>query len=151
MQTEDERRYLDFPENGSRIVWDRVIQGWIMSQKSKEFLEKMQEFFPSTREEYNESIKEYGEILETVVIEDIFMPRIIMLLAENEKSELLKNVFRYFEEIVNGNDLDLVSVFSVTVLECLGNDKRILETAKQYMGPKTMLLQIEADRALGRN
>lgn len=151
MQTEDERRYLDFPENGSRIVWDRVIQGWIMSQKSKEFLEKMQEFFPSTREEYNESIKEYGEILETVVIEDIFMPRIIMLLAENENSELLKNVFRYFEEIVNGNDLDLVNVFSVTVLESLGNDKRILETAKQYMGPKTMLLQIEADRALGRN
>lgn len=104
MQTEDERRYLDFPENGSRIVWDRIIQGWVMSQKSKEFLEKMQEFFPSTREEYNESIKEYGEILETVVTEDIFMPRIIMLLAENEKSELLKNVFRYFEEILNGNE-----------------------------------------------
>lgn len=151
MLTEDERRYLDFPENGSRIVWDRVIQGWIMSQKSKEFLEKMQEFFPSTREEYNESIKVYGEILETVVIEDIFMPRIIMLLAENVNSELLKNVFGYFEEIVNGNDLDLVNIFSITVLESLGNDKRILETAKQYMGPKTMLLQIEADRALGRN
>ena len=54
----------------------------------------------------------------------------------NENSELLKNVFGYFEEIVNENDSNLVNVFSITVLESLGNDKRILETAKQYMGPK---------------
>lgn len=55
----------------------------------------------------------------------------------------------YFEEIVNENDPNLVNVFSITALESLGNDKRILETAKQYMGPKTMLLQKEADRRLG--
>lgn len=122
-----------------------------MSQKSKEFFEKMQEFFPLTREEYIESIKEYGEVLETVVIEDIFMPQILMLLAKNENPELLKKVFRYFEEIVSGDDTDLINVFSITVLEILGNDKRILESAKQYMGPKTTWLQIEADRRLGRS
>lgn len=88
-----------------------------MSQRSKEFFGRMQEFFPSTREECTESIKEYGEVLETVVIEDIFMPRVL---------ELLKKVFDYFEE-------------------------RVLETAKQYMGPETALLQIEADRQLGRS
>ena len=110
----------------------------------------MQEFLPSTREEYYESIKEYGEVLETVVIEDIFMPKILMLLAKNENSELLKNIFSYFEEIVDKNDSHLVNVFSITVLEILGNDKMILDIAKQYMGSKTARLQIKVDRELGR-
>lgn len=122
-----------------------------MSQRSKEFFGRMQEFFPSTREEYTESIKEYGEVLETVVIEDIFMPRVLELLAENKNPELLKKVFDYFEEIVNGDDSDFINILFITVLEILGNDKRVLETAKQYMGPKTALLQIEADRQLGRS
>lgn len=121
-----------------------------MSQKSKEFFEQMQEFFPSTREEYIKSIKEYGEVLETVVIEDIFMPQILQLLAKNDHSKLLKKVFDYFEEIVNGDDSSLINVLSITVLEILGNDKNILATAKQYMGSKTALLQIESDRRLGR-
>ena len=46
-----------------------------MSEKTEIFFEKMQEFLPSTKEAYIESIKEYGEVLETVVIEDVFMPR----------------------------------------------------------------------------
>lgn len=122
-----------------------------MSQKSKEFFEKMLEFFPSAGEEYAESIKEYGEVLETVVIEDIFMPRVLALLAENKNQELLKKVFGYFEEIVNGEDSELINILFITVLEILGNDKRISEAAKQYMGPETALLQIEADRQLGRS
>lgn len=121
-----------------------------MSESSREFFEKMLEFFPSTREEYIECVKEYGEVLETVVIEDIFMPKILMLLSQNENPELLNNMFQYFEETVNRNDPHLVNVLPVTVLEVLGNDKMILEAAGKYMGPETTLLQIEADRALGR-
>lgn len=121
-----------------------------MSQKSKEFFEKMQEYFPSTREEYIKSIKEYGGVLETVIIEDIFMPQVLLLLAKNDHTELLKKLFDYFEEIVSGDDSSLINVLSITVLEILGNDKNILATAKQYMGLKTALLQIESDRRLGR-
>ena len=44
-----------------------------MSKNVREFFEKMQEFFPSTKNAYIESVKEYGEVLETVVIEDIFL------------------------------------------------------------------------------
>lgn len=121
-----------------------------MNESSREFFEKMQEFLPSTREEYCESVKEYGEVLETIVIEDIFMPEILRLLAKNENSEELKNMFSYFEEIVDKNDSHLVNIFSITVLEVLGNDKVILDIAKQYMGPKTVLLQIKVDRDLGR-
>lgn len=123
----------------------------IMSDRTVEFFEKMQGFFPSVREEYMKSIDEYGELLETIVIEDIFMPRLLTLLRENKNYQLLETIFEYFEEIVNSNDLYFINnIFSVTVLESLGNDKIILETAKQYMGTKTMLLQKRADRELGR-
>ena len=121
-----------------------------MSEKIEGFFEKMQEFLPSTREEYIESVKEYGEVLETVVIEDIFMPKILTLLSENKNSQLLENIFRYFEKVVNSNDSHLVNIFSITVLEIIGNDKVILKTAKKYMGAKTILLQIKADEELGR-
>lgn len=121
-----------------------------MSERTAEFFVKMQEFFPSTKEAYIESIREYGETLETVVIEDIFMPQIISLLSVNREQQLLENIFKYFEEIVNSGDLHLINVLSITVLEMLGDDKAILETAKQYMGTKTTVLQIKADEELGR-
>ena len=91
-----------------------------------------QEMLPSTKDAYNESIKEYGELLETVVIEDIFMPLILNLLR------------------LNSEDFHLINVLSVTVLEKLGDDKAILEIAKQYMGPVTIKMQKEADFAIGR-
>lgn len=107
-----------------------------MSKNVREFFEKMQEFFPLTKNAYIESVEEYGEVLETVVIEDIFMPEFLTLLAKNEDAELLSNIFNYFEEIINKNDSHLINIFSVTVLEILGNNKAILKVAKQYMGEK---------------
>lgn len=121
-----------------------------MSIKSKEFFNKMLEFFPHTDHDYNKSIEEYGELLETVVIEDVFMPEIIKLLNKNENLKLLGEIFEYFEDISIYGDEDLLNTFSVTVLEVLGNDKAILKSAWKYMGQKTYALQIEADKGLGR-
>lgn len=121
-----------------------------MNKKSEEFLGKLLEFFPLTKKEYIESINRYGEALETVIIEDIFMPEILKLLVANENQALLEDIFLYFEKIVNENDSYLINIFSITVLEILGNDKTVLEIAKQYMGSKTILLQIEVDKELGR-
>ena len=121
-----------------------------MSEKTEIFFEKMQEFLPSAKEAYSESIKEYGEVLETVVIEDIFMPPILKLLSENKEQQLLEDIFKYFEEIVNSDDIHLINILVITVLEILGNDKLTLENAKQYMGTKTTVLQTKADEELGR-
>lgn len=118
--------------------------------KSKEFLDKMMGFLPCTVQGYNKSVEKYGELLETVVIEDVFMPEIIELLNKDENPKLLEEIFNYFEVIVCYGEQALVSNFEVTVLEILGNDKAILKTAQKYMGEKTNELQIEADRALGR-
>ena len=44
-----------------------------------------------------------------------------------------------------------MNVFQVTILEKLGDDKEILNTAKRYMGVLTTKYQREADRALGQD
>lgn len=121
-----------------------------MNKKTEEFLRKMLDFLPSTYDAYRKSIAFHGEVLETVVIEDIFMPEIIKLLSGERNINLLESIFNYFEEVSNCEDAQLKNVFSVTVLEILGNDRSILGTAQKYMGTKTIQLQIEADRALGR-
>lgn len=122
-----------------------------MSRQSEEFIEHLLEFFPSVINQYRKSIEENGELLETVVIEDIFIPEIINLLKDSKKSELLKRIFDYFESVIKCEDIELKDVFITTVLESLGNDKTILKKAREYMGPQTMKFQLEADKALGRN
>ena len=90
-----------------------------MSIMSQQFLEKMLDFFPTTVKPYEESINRYGEILETIIIEDIFMPEIILC---------------------NSEDYQLIDNFSVTVLEKLGEDDNILNIAQKYVRPRTSQL-----------
>lgn len=122
-----------------------------MSEKSEEFLTIMLNFLPMAYDEYRESIQYYGEVLETIVIERVFMPKIIQLLSEEININLLKSIFNYFEEVSNDHDTHLKNIFSTTVLEILGNDKSILATAQKYMGTKTIQLQRETDGTLGRS
>lgn len=114
-------------------------------------MRQMLDFLPSTATACKKSILFHGEVLETVIIEDIFMPEVIELLSGERNISLLKSMFNYFEEVSNCEDVELKNVFSITVLEILGNDETILETARKYMGTKTTQLQKEADRALGRS
>ncbi len=121
-----------------------------MNNKIDSFMERMLEFFPFVREKYNRSVEDKEEILETIIMEDIFIPEIIKLLSENTNAELLREIFQYIEEVVNSKNVHLTEVLSVTLFEVLGNDKMILKNAQKYMGSNTLMLQIEADKALGR-
>lgn len=114
------------------------------------FCEKMLEFLPSTLQEYEESVECYGELLGTIVIEDIYMKEVVRLLKENEDKKLLTQLFDFFEYAIENGDQQLEWDITVTVMEILGNDKRVLEVARTYMGEKSYNLQIEADRGLGR-
>ena len=64
----------------------------------EEFFKVMLKFFPSRNDEYRKIIENYDEVLETVIIEDIFMPEVIKLLSENKNIKLLKSIFDYFEK-----------------------------------------------------
>jgi F0F1-type ATP synthase delta subunit len=121
-----------------------------MSKGTEKFFEVMLDFLPSLNSEYRESIEDNGEVLETIIIEDIFMPEIIRLLREDKNIKLLKDIFNYFEEISECEDNHLTNILSITVLEILGNDKTVLSVAQKYMGPKIIQLQSEADIGLGR-
>ncbi len=121
-----------------------------MNERINEFLKKLISFFPSICEEYSCSKMQYGEILSTVVIEDVFMPRLIETIKQNTNEELLQEIFEYFEVIANTDDICLKNIFCVTILESLGNEEKILKIAREYMGDTTFQLQIEADRTLGR-
>ena len=121
-----------------------------MINKYDDFMKKMLEFFPLVGEKYDKSVGDAGEVLETIIMEDIFIPEILKLLDENMKEELLEQIFRYIEEVVNSDNTHLIDVLSVTLFEILGNDRKILNNARKYMGDKTVLLQIEAEKAIGR-
>ncbi|MBQ7944239.1 MAG: resolvase [Lachnospiraceae bacterium] len=115
-----------------------------------DFFERMLEFFPDARDEYAEHVKKYDEILETVIMEDVFAPRILKMLKDEKDSKQIENVFKYIEETVSGNNFHLINVLEITLLEILGNYTTILGKALKYMGPKTKALQRKADEALGR-
>ena len=117
---------------------------------SKDFFEKMLEFFPSAKKDYEESIEFNEGLLETVVMEDVFAKQTVKLLKENNNKELLKEVFSYLEDVCIYGDETLVNNISVTILEILGNDEEILCAAQKYMKPKTRQMQYEADISIGR-
>ncbi|MDQ0171540.1 DUF7674 family protein [Paenibacillus tundrae] len=122
-----------------------------MNVKSEEFFRKMIDFLPSSDAAYRKSIATYREVLETIIIEDIFMPKILKLLKEENNIDLIERIFDYFEGVSTCGDAHLINLLSITALEVLGNDRSILATAQKYMGPATTQLQIEADRAIGRS
>ena len=120
-----------------------------MDKFTQDFFDKMIEFFPATRQEYNKSIEENGEILETVIIEDIFMPKILKLLYADKETTKIQAIFNYIEEVVNSDNY-LRDVLSITMMEILGNDIKVLKIAQKYMGKTSIKLQIETNRDLGR-
>lgn len=116
------------------------------------FMKKFLSFFSYKKEELTKQILLDGEVLYTCLIEEIFMPEVIKLLETESDKEKLVSLFGFFEMVSTCNNQELInSYFSVTVLEILGNDKKILGIAKKYMGPATTKLQREADLALGRD
>lgn len=121
-----------------------------MREKTAEFIQTILSLIPSLESAYKKSIEDNGQLLETVIIEDVFMPEIIKLISEDKNINMIKRIFDYFEETSISGDKYLLDFFSVTVLEILGNDKKILEIAQKYMGPQTMQLQVQADMNLGR-
>lgn len=105
------------------------------------FFDTMLYFFPDAKQDYIDCIEFDGERLNTVVIEEVFVPRLIELLKQNKDTERLHSIFDFFEEVSNCNNQVIRNAFEVTVLEVLDIDKNILAIARQYMGLKTAELQ----------
>lgn len=122
----------------------------MMRMKTDCFFQEMLKLFPQTMSQYEKMKTQYGKVLETVAIEDIFMPYIIDLIERNQNVNLIQDMFDLFERVCRDGDQHLMDVFSTTILECIGNNQDILREARNYMGSTTKLLQIEADKHIGR-
>jgi len=114
------------------------------------FFKEMLKLFPKTTSKFEEMKTQYGRVLETVAIEDIFMPYIIDSIESKQNLNLIRDMFDLFERVCRYGDQHLMDVFTITILECIGNNQDILREARNYMGPTTKLLQIEADKHIGR-
>lgn len=121
-----------------------------MSMKTDCLFQELLRLFPQTTSQYEEMKTQYGRVLETVAIEDIFMPYIIDLIESNQNLALIHDMFDLFERVCIYGDQHLMDVFSTTILECIGNNQDILCKVRNYMGPTTKLLQIESDKRIGR-
>lgn len=121
-----------------------------MTEATSAFFQRMLALFPEARDQYEQLEAAYGTVLETIALEDVFFPHILELLQREADVPRLREVFRFFEDVSNSDDPHVLNIFSITILECLGNDQSVLRTATKYMGTKTRLLQAEADKSLGR-
>ncbi len=118
---------------------------------SIDFFNYILEMFPNLEFQYNKVKQEYGDLFETIFLEDVFSPEIIHLIEEGRDENILYKIFEYFEDVLTWGNEHLINIFTVTVLEILGNDVNLLHKAKKYMGEKTLYLQKKADEELGRN
>ena len=112
-----------------------------MSELVQNFFENMLGLLPQTHEEYCDCVKKNGEVLETVIIEDVFMPEILRLLSEDKETEKLRVIFEYIERVI-AEDIHIRDILSITMMEILGNDKGILKVARQYLGTNSLKLQV---------
>ena len=65
-----------------------------------------------------------------IIFGNIFNPYLINLLRSNENDNKLIIIFNFLEELANSNDPEIKNVLTVTILEQLGDDPKILQTAQ---------------------
>jgi hypothetical protein len=117
--------------------------------------EKLTEYFLNNFPEYkaslNEHLKDYGELLAHVFFGDTICVKLMELLkGGTENEEEIKKIFMLLEKMAVEGDIDIKEVLQVSILEVLGDDKKLLEKSFKYMGEKTKIASDEIERFWGR-
>lgn len=68
------------------------------------------------------------------------------LLGPNDDPTLLQRIFRFFEDMANSPDIQVVNLLQVQIFEWLVADKHGLATAWKYMGEETKAIARETAR-----
>lgn len=123
-----------------------------MNINKDNIIEKLLENFHELKNEYKKELEWWnGQIPGLhIVFGNIFNPYIIELLKSNENDKKLKIIFNFLEELASSNDPEIKNVLTVTILEQLGDDPKILQTAQTYMKSKTRILSDGIEKYLGR-
>jgi hypothetical protein len=112
------------------------------------FLSIIIEKFPFLKNFYREEEAEIG----LYAIMGNFTINFIKLICESEEnSELLRDIFLFFEDMATSNDEYIKDLLMYSTLEMIGDDKNILKTAKSYMGNETLFLSNKIEDFLLRS
>jgi len=113
------------------------------------------EEFSDIKQAYIEQEEWYKKDLSTlphIIFGDLFNPWLISLLKnERGNKDELQHAFAYLEKLANDEDADVQNVIQVTVMEQLGDDKKILRKSYKYMGKRTRQLSDLAEKMIGRS
>lgn len=82
---------------------------------------------------------------------NVLNPFLIKLLEKDNQEQIKKRIFEFLEEMALSDDIRIQEVVSVTVLEYLGDSKKLLKKARKLMGNKTLEFSKEIEKWLGRS
>lgn len=122
-----------------------------MENLSKDnIVEKMLEAIPEVFPIYNKEMEWWGEALPHIVFGDVLNQYAIKLLKSSKEISIIKRIFDFYEKMASCDDLYVKQILTTTVLERLGDEKKVLNRAKEYMGTQTIKCLKVINKAIGR-
>lgn len=124
-----------------------------MNLDSNNVIERLLEIIPEVHPLYDKLLERWEDEEKPglhIIFGDILTPYIIDLLEQDNKSERLKRIFDFLEEMAVSNDNYVKEVLAFSVLEHLGDNPIILKKAKMYMGYETKKSSDEVEEFWGR-
>lgn len=116
-------------------------------------IERLLLTIPEIKQAYQKEIEWWSDETPGLhnILGNIMNPFVTNLLRRSANNDaLIKRIFTFYEDMAISNDEYVRNVLQVTLLEYLGDDKQILETALRYMGTNTKKLSDDIERHLGR-
>ncbi len=84
-----------------------------------------------------------------VVYGDVLNPHLIRLFKTQAVASQVQPLFDFLEELASSPDQHIQEVVSATVCERLNGDRAVRAVARRYMGPRTLQMAEEVERAWG--
>ncbi len=122
-----------------------------MENLSKEnIVDKMLEAIPEVLPMFKEELGWWDEVLPHIVFGDVLNPYVIQLLRTNKETSTIKHIFDFYERMATCDDLYVKQILTTTVLEGLGDEKAIINRAREYLGTQSIECLNEVSKAIGR-
>lgn len=106
--------------------------------------------FPEHEQTYREHIDFHGELLGHVFFGDAINLPLTQLLKENRDIENIQKYIDFINHMYKTGDEAVQNIVEVTILEYLGDDKKVLKNAFYFFSEDIRKESIEVERFLGR-
>jgi hypothetical protein len=109
-----------------------------------QFVDEFEDFKPILKDhiEFNE------ELLPHVFLGDC--NDLVIKLIKEGNPPILERLFNFYERMAIDGDEDVKNVLTVSILEVLGDDRKVLNIAYKYMGKETRKASDDIEKFWGR-